>query len=276
MGRLLKKNRRESQGSDKVKPTKEKWKKVISGKVWKNTEKTLKRHGMRFLPDNYAMDDTGVSTPEHVRKLYLLHLAAAGIRENQKLSVELCRLPARMKKEAGTEYVILPSSVRRKSSAYNGKFFSGHTPGFKYNLFTQLLDCYGDDIAQELAESLPVTRMEIALAPEFYIPAWFNVSSAFALLMLECSRLNLKDEYGQLSQIIRMLKTSSFPGPEDLAGALFFSMVTPGISEILTFHSFFENDRKMKKQGDDARINAINEYIWNMNDKSFLRQGKIN
>lgn len=44
-------------------------------------------------------------------------------------------------------------------------------------------------------------------------------------------------------------------------------MVTPGISETLTFRSFFENDKKMKGQGGGARIKAIYEYINSINDK---------
>lgn len=264
MGRLLKKKKRVKADSKKIKSVKNKWQIVVSGRAWKNTEKTLSRHGMSFpgvLTADLSTETAGIITPEHVRAVYLLHLAAGGVRADQKLSVELCRLPAQARIQTVTEYIILPSSVRRKSTALTTKSIVKDAPGFYGGLYKNLQTHYDEMSVQELINNLPVTRVEISLTPEFYIPAWFNVTSVFALLMLECSRLGLREEHEQLSQIASLFSALSSPGLEHLADALFFSIVTPCIAKELTFSEFFKKDKKMKTKGRVLRLKAIAEYI---------------
>ncbi|CAI2140936.1 Uncharacterised protein [Serratia fonticola] len=285
MGRLLKKNKKLASSKPKSNVEKEKWEHIIASKPWKNTEKMLKRNFTLFFPaikygpsmkyEDISLDFEHVIRPEHVRELYILHLAAAGVRVNKEMSVELCRLSGTFTENTriSMKYIICPSLIRMKNTGFSTQPKKKMRAGFRRGLLFNLMINYDPEIVRKMIEGLPFTKKEIGLASEFHLIAWYNVSSFFQLLMLELLRLDYQQEYQQLCKILYLFDASPVL-INNLAIALFFTLIASDIKYDLKFESFFERDHNLRDAKSSVRQKNIREFIDTIN-KEYLFPAKI-
>lgn len=285
MGRLLKKNKKSASSKPKSNVEKEKWKHIIASKQWKNTEKMLKRNFTLFFPaikhepsmkyEGISFDHEHVIRPEHVRELYILHLAAAGVRVNKEMSVELCRLSGTFPENTriSMKYIICPSLIRMKNTGFSTQPKKKMSSGFRRGILFNLMINYDPEIVRKMIDGLPFTRKEIGLISEFHIIAWYNVGSFFQLLMLELMRLEYRQEYQQLCEMFHLFNGSSV-FLNNFAIALFFTLIASGIKDDLKFSSFFERDNSLRDAKISDRQKNIHEFIDKIN-KEYLFPAKV-
>lgn len=260
-----------------------------SGKAWLATQRMLKRTGRVFISDKTDLTAPGsVFDFNDVRDLYLLQLAANWIKNASGFSswVEISpvqRLSAQQS-SLGTQYMIIPRSVRRKVDAFRQINAAKHisVQEFKGSLYAALCRaCGSKTAANEKLLEMPLTMEEIRKITDPDIKVYGmtgeKIAPSFILFALECKRLGYSTEHDLLWDLFRIIKDKSMLSL--LGDSLFFTFLYPDDGDL--FSCFIREHQEPfpslqeKREAIRSFVQAVHtRYLFTANKRNYLKRKK--